>query len=227
MRRHLNTTGRPCHCCRWRWLLRVAALCLAVLTWRYWVPRLGEFLVRDDACGDDAEYMVLLMGEPSSRPYGAAQFLLTHPGLSILIAHPKDDELVRMGIWPNEQILTRQLLEKYGVAPNRIIDLGEKIVGNTREEVEVFKNYLMGRSPRPKSVVLMTSWYHSRRAAWTFARALEGTGVSVCSRPAFWRDLTPDRWYEQELGLIEVCNEYIKSLRYAVIYGLLGRDRGT
>ena len=60
-----------------------------------------------------------------------------------------------------------------------------------------------------KSICLVTSCYHSRRAARTFRGILpEGCALAVEPEiPAWWRERP---WWQHDLGLLIVCTEYAK-----------------
>lgn len=61
-----------------------------------------------------------------------------------------------------------------------------------------------------RSILLVTSPYHTRRAHWLFSRLLAGTGIHVGVYPsaAFYMDY--DRWWSNRYGRSAVLGEYAK-----------------
>jgi uncharacterized SAM-binding protein YcdF (DUF218 family) len=69
---------------------------------------------------------------------------------------------------------------------------------------------------RIRSVVVVTSPYHQRRAFWTARRTLRG--VEVRSRPAEPAGWKPDGWWKTRWGRRIVVGEYVK-LAYYILRG--------
>jgi uncharacterized SAM-binding protein YcdF (DUF218 family) len=71
-----------------------------------------------------------------------------------------------------------------------------------------------------KSVLLVTSAYHSRRALWTFERFLAGKDVYIGIEHAPTGEQTPGPrfWWLSRKGWQMVAGEYVKSLVYWAYY---------
>jgi uncharacterized SAM-binding protein YcdF (DUF218 family) len=70
-----------------------------------------------------------------------------------------------------------------------------------------------------KSLLVVTSPYHSRRALWVFRRILSGEGVAVGIEPVATGDQSPvpERWWLSRQGWNSVAPEYVKFPYYFFI----------
>jgi uncharacterized SAM-binding protein YcdF (DUF218 family) len=104
-------------------------------------------------------------------------------------------------------------LIKAGV-PQESIRLVPGVANSTREEALVIKDYVANQGLR--SVIIVTSSYHSRRALRTVRQAFAGTATTVGLEPcstspsAFWW-LRPEGWRT-------VGSEFVKLVYYWVQY---------
>jgi uncharacterized SAM-binding protein YcdF (DUF218 family) len=106
----------------------------------------------------------------------------------------------------------RQVALGLGV-PAEVIRM-EQVSRSTRESMLAVREILAEEGIRTLAVV--TSPYHQRRAAWTAKRALPG--IEIVSRPAdpsFWR---PADWWKTRPGRRIVVGEYAK-LAYYMLRG--------
>jgi uncharacterized SAM-binding protein YcdF (DUF218 family) len=107
-------------------------------------------------------------------------------------------------------------LQRSGVAPDRIEVLPAE-VSNTYDEAVVIRDYALAHGLR--SILVVTSAYHSRRALWTLRRAFQGSGVEVGlyavapgqQMPA------PASWWWHPFGWRVVALEYVKLLYYVLL----------
>jgi uncharacterized SAM-binding protein YcdF (DUF218 family) len=109
-------------------------------------------------------------------------------------------------------------LVRLGVSKDRI-----RVVALTREgtlgEALACRDFL--QTIHARSILIVTTPYHTRRAYSVFVHELRGTGISVgvqpatrfsAARPAFWWAAPFDRWY--------VTYEWTASVYYALRYGI-------
>lgn len=106
-------------------------------------------------------------------------------------------------------------LTKQGVPAERI-RIVPGVAASTQSEAVIVKDYAASQGLR--SILIITSAYHSRRALGTFRKTFEGTGVviglessSSASPAAFWW-LRPSGWRD-------VAGEYVKLIYYRFVYG--------
>lgn len=91
--------------------------------------------------------------------------------------------------------------------------------GSTREEALALREYAETRGLR--SLLVVTSGYHTRRANWTFERAFAGSPVGVRLAAVTPGGQTPARavWWLRPLGWRTVALEYPKLIYYRLRYG--------
>jgi uncharacterized SAM-binding protein YcdF (DUF218 family) len=88
----------------------------------------------------------------------------------------------------------------------------EQVSRSTRESMVAVQPILAREGIRTLAVV--TSPYHQRRAAWTARRAL--SGVEIVSRPADPAAWRPAGWWKTRSGRKIVVGEYLKTVYYVV-----------
>ena len=68
--------------------------------------------------------------------------------------------------------------------------------------------------------VVVTSAYHTRRAAMAFCRVWAPMGLQVSTYAAEGRGFEPERWSQDDGAREMVVLEYVKLAAYALRYGL-------
>jgi uncharacterized SAM-binding protein YcdF (DUF218 family) len=136
-----------------KWFLRTALVLLLVagvlfaVAWFY-----PEKFLCVDSGAVKADVIVVLGGGQHERPVRAAELFQKRVAPRVLISGAGDDEI------------NRQLLLQNGV-PDKAIEIEGKSM-TTHENAEFTVARL--RAENVHSVILVTSWYHSRRALKTF-----------------------------------------------------------
>ena len=128
----------------------------------------------------------------------------------VVLMRLTDDPLLE-GIYRNETDVTVRVLQRLGV-PRSAIDVysvGDG-VSSTTDEADILGRVL--RQNRNRSVIVVTSWYHTRRARWALRRALGGTPVSIAMAGAPTRGYDVRSWWRAEDGVLAVFEEYLKFL---------------
>jgi uncharacterized SAM-binding protein YcdF (DUF218 family) len=105
-----------------------------------------------------------------------------------------------------------------GGVPAERIEIIWRPVGSTYEEAARLREYAGERGLR--SLAVVTSAYHARRARWTFGQALRGGGVAVeVEGVAPGRQSpAPAAWWLHRLGWQMVAGEYLKLVYYRLAY---------
>lgn len=108
-------------------------------------------------------------------------------------------------------------LEHQGVAAESI-EVMDGEVTSTIDEANGFRKLALSRGW--KSVLVVTSRYHTRRALRTFERTLEGTGIAVgITAPDAGDRMPPAKtWWLTRKGWVYVGGEYLKSVYYWLFY---------
>jgi uncharacterized SAM-binding protein YcdF (DUF218 family) len=147
-----------------------------------------------------AGVIIVLGGGSHERPLRAAELFMEKAAPRIIISGAGDDEI------------NRQLLLKAGVPVAAIQVEGKS--HTTRENAEFTIKLL--RAEKIPSAILVTSWYHSRRALKTFAHV--APDITFYSRPSYFA-FARDDW--KKLGIIKRMHlEFLKLPGYWVRYGV-------
>jgi len=104
-----------------------------------------------------------------------------------------------------------------GVLPDAITVLPGVVTGTEQEAVALAGEI----DARPiRSVLIVTSGYHTRRALWTFERVLAQKGVEIGIEHAPMNELSPQprTWWLSVRGWQDVAGEYVKMAAYWAYY---------
>ena len=196
--------------------------CLFFLGWIFLAPLLANFLIVENSI-EKAEAILVLGGSSTyiERNREAAEAYKN--GVASKIFLTNDGE---KGRWsPAEQKnptfaeLAKRELIRQGV-PEEAIEILPEIVEGTNYEADVFAKTAQER--QMKSVLLVTSAYHSRRTLWTFERAVIKNNLSVelglqTPLPGL-QTPTPWTWWLSRKGWSVVGGEYVKMPYYWLFY---------
>ena len=180
---------------KWLFLLALLVTALVALAWFY--PE--KFLCVDSGKGVSADVIVVL-GGGAERPVRAAELFHAHAAPRILLTGEGDDEI------------NRQILLAHGV-PAAAIEVERKST-STHENAEFSLKIL--RAENIHSVILVTSWYHSRRSLKTFQHS--APELKFYSRPAYYGFASKD-WKKTGVGK-RLRLEFLKLPAYWVRYGV-------
>jgi uncharacterized SAM-binding protein YcdF (DUF218 family) len=200
-------------------LLRLLAVSLVVWFLLAWVAA-EALVVRADLPRADA--LLVLSGSSNyvERARWAAR--LYREGRAPLILLTDDGE---QGGWStleqrNPFFVERaaEELNREGVPADKI-EVLPGVVSSTYEEAATLRAYAASHGLR--SVLVVTSAYHSRRALWTLRRVLEGSNVAVGvdAPPAGVAESpAPATWWTRPRGWQMVACEYPKIVYYHLRY---------
>jgi len=109
----------------------------------------------------------------------------------------------------------RNNLLVFGV-PAEQIEVIPQPVTNTYDEAEVLREYAVAHGLR--SLLIVTSAYHARRALWTLNRVFAGTGIEIGLQSIESGEQTPSpfTWWLHFRGWRMVVGEYVKNVYYRV-----------
>ncbi|MFZ0828927.1 MAG: YdcF family protein [Verrucomicrobiia bacterium] len=147
-----------------------------------------------------ADVLVLLGGGSHERSERTAELFKEHVAPRIIISGAGDGEI------------NRHLLVAAGV-PANVIEM-ENQSKTTRENAQFTVPLL--REQNLKRVILVTSWYHSRRALACFRH--DAPEIMFFSRPSYFASARAD-WSHNRIGN-RVRLEFVKLLGYWVRYGV-------
>jgi len=157
-------------------------------------------LLTIDSGSTSAGAIVVLGGDPVGRPVRAAELFAA--GAAPLVVVSGD------GDWGDVELM----LEKHGV-PEKCIVVENK--SKTTKENAEFSVALL-RLKGITNAIIVTSWYHSRRALNCFRKA--APQMQFYSHPCY-AGLNRAEWSQNGVGY-HIKVEYIKLLGYWVCYGV-------
>jgi uncharacterized SAM-binding protein YcdF (DUF218 family) len=112
----------------------------------------------------------------------------------------------------------RDELIKQGVPPAQI-RVAPGVADGTHEEALIIRDYAVAQGLR--SILIVTSAYHSRRALRSLRQTFAGAGTTLGIEPAptGWQTPAPAFWWLHYKGWESVAGEYVKLIYYWLKYG--------
>jgi uncharacterized SAM-binding protein YcdF (DUF218 family) len=183
-----------------KWILRgVLALGVAFFATAIVAILLPQKILCIDSGAAKADVIVVLGGGAHERPERTAELFKERAAPRIIVSGFGDDEI------------SRRILTGAGV-PANVIQLESK--SRTTEENAEFTIKLL-REQKLKSAIVVTSWYHSRRALKTFEHF--APEIEFYSRPSYF-DYNRADWTRTFARRIYL--EYAKLPGYWIRYGV-------
>jgi uncharacterized SAM-binding protein YcdF (DUF218 family) len=78
----------------------------------------------------------------------------------------------------------------------------------------------LARRRKVQSIVVVTDWYHSRRALCSIRHHLAGSGIKISYDFPPSESYRPDNWWQSQSGRNQVLSELGKIMSYWLRYGL-------
>jgi uncharacterized SAM-binding protein YcdF (DUF218 family) len=181
----------------------------------------GRYLQHEDPL-QKSDAIFVLAGTRAERPLEAID-LYKEGYAPIVILSPGIEEnaevlLRTRGVrFPRQDELQREALVQSGIPPAAVLSTGG-FVDNTAQEANLLRAIVQARGWR--RVIIVTSKYHTRRTAFAFRRALEGTGAQVITRASRYDSSDPARWWRRRSDVRYALSEWQKLLAYRL--GLRG-----
>jgi uncharacterized SAM-binding protein YcdF (DUF218 family) len=198
----------------------LALLVLAVLTAVWLLYYGGRYLQHEDPLRK-SDAIFVLAGTRAERPLEAIE-LYKEGYAPIVIISPgivEDAEIVlrKRGVrFPLQDELQREALVQSGLPAAAVLTTGG-YVDNTAQEANLLRAIVQVRGWR--RVIIVTSKYHTRRAAFAFRRGLESTGAQVVMRASRYDSSDPARWWRHRSDLRFGLSEWEKLLAYRLGLG--------
>ncbi len=196
-------------------------LLIIILSYPYVLRSLGYFLVFEQEL-QKADVIVVLNGRDTERSLAAVDLYKGGYANLIILAQgskqPGCDEFwKRVGNKFDGKIFFQRAIEAMGIPENSFKVIGDG-VSSTYDEAKATKRFM--RQNGYKSILLVTSKWHSKRAYLTFKSALKNDGIKVTVHPSNYDTFNPDAWWKNEIDAEEVFGEYVRLTYYILSFRL-------
>jgi uncharacterized SAM-binding protein YcdF (DUF218 family) len=118
--------------------------------------------------------------------------------------------------FPSEVELQRDALVQLGIPPAALVATSG-YVDNTAQEANLLR--AMVKTHHWTRVIIVTSKFHTRRAAFAFRRGLEGTGAEVVMRATRYDIADPAHWWRNRADFRFASSEFQKLIVYRLGLG--------
>ena len=203
-------------------LRRILAVVLLVLIalGAYAFIHLGTFLATEDPL-TKGDVIFVLAGTEMTRPLEGADLYLEGYAprlvLSREVLEPAFAIIARRGATVSSQVeRARDVLISLSVPATAII-LPDRLHDNTAAEAITLRGLTQANHWR--TVIVVTSKFHLRRARFAMERELSGTGVRVLMRGSRYDDARPEQWWRQRGDIRDILSEVPKFAAYALGLG--------
>jgi uncharacterized SAM-binding protein YcdF (DUF218 family) len=196
--------------------LLIIILLLAILfSQQYVLKKIGYFLIFEQE-PQKADVIVVLNGRDTERSLTAVD--LYNKGYSNLIVmsigykQPGSDEFwKRVGGNFNGKVFFQRAIEAMGVPEESFRFIGNGVT-STYDEAVATKEFLKKNGYR--SILLVTSKWHSKRAYLTFRSALKNDEIKIVNHPSRYDAFRPDAWWKNRNDAEVVFDEYVRLIYY-------------
>jgi uncharacterized SAM-binding protein YcdF (DUF218 family) len=178
----------------------------------------SNFLIKQDPL-EKADLIVALSGSAYDRGNAAAD--LYKQGLAPRIICPGgnlEELFLILGDTIYESDMCKKNIIRNGVPEQSVTAIHYGT--STREEADTILSYC--NLHHVKKIIVVTTLFHTRRAASVYKNRFAKEGIAVIMRGAHSSEFDENLWWQNEYGLISLNNEYMKTLYY-----LIKRDHHT
>lgn len=190
------------------------------LSYEYLLSQLGHFLIFEQN-PQKADVIVVLNGRDTERSLAAVDlYNKGYANLIILARGSKqcgsDEFWKRVNKDFNSKIFFQQAIEAMGIPENSFKLIGNGI-NSTYDEAKATKRFL--KKNGYKSILLVTSKWHSKRAYLTFKSALKkDEKITITCYPSRYDTFDPNAWWKNENDAELVFYEYVRLIFYILTF---------
>jgi uncharacterized SAM-binding protein YcdF (DUF218 family) len=182
---------------------------------------MGRFLILEQR-PDKVDAIVVLNGRDTERSLAVVDLYKGGYAKLIILAQgskqPGCNEFwKRVSKNFDRKLFFQRAIEAMGIPENSFKLIGDG-VSSTYDEAKATKRFATENGY--KSVLLVTSKWHSKRAYLTFKSALKNDGINVIAYPSKYDTFNPDAWWKNEIDAEEVFGEYIRLIYYSFTFRL-------
>lgn len=205
----------------WKLLLFLFIAIYVVVTF-YSIPlltALGRYLIVEHE-PEKADVIVCLAGETIERSLAVVDAYRKGLAPYIFMAKtrkPDGFDYLKKSIknYPTDFDLFTSIMDGFHIPENAILSSEER-VDTTLDEVQLVHKFVLDKGF--KSVIVITSLTHSRRAWQTFKKVFKDDDIMVISLPSHYQLFNPKDWWRSRNYTRDVVFEYQKLLYYKIAY---------
>jgi uncharacterized SAM-binding protein YcdF (DUF218 family) len=182
----------------------------------------GRFLIYKKSVPVAGKVAIIpLMGSLPDRSLQAAELYHAVPEAQVVFVSPIEPNKVfldSLGLpVSHSAAVFRMALLRMGVPGSDIAYLRGP-ANSTQDEADLMARALK-RDGEVRSVVLVTSSYHSRRAYWIFRDRFKKAGLDITINvsPSRYTDFNPVMWWRRKNDASVVVTEWLKIIYYVLI----------
>lgn len=200
-----------------RWLrpffLLVLVAGLILLTASRWAPPLLTRYALDFRVNnpEKSDAICILLGDFRVRPLRAAE--LYHRGFAdqiLIVDFPED-----MLYGSLESQLAQVMTMRAGVPHEKLVLIRGKVT-STEEEARFYLKY--AQEHQLKSLLIVTSSFHTRRSRWIFQKVFAGSNIRLSYAAARQPFIDESNWFKTDEGLVTYFSETLKTIYYYFRY---------
>ena len=178
-------------------------------------PRAGHFLIINEPVRP-ADALVVLSGARVERWLEAVDLYKEGKARQIVLSsgiiEAAEIRLRESGVrFPSSAELIRSAMVEMGI-PDAAITIFPEAVDNTAHEAVVAHRIALERGW--KSLIVVTSAYHTRRTRFAFRREMNGSGIDVQVAGTRYDEARPDEWWKHRADFRYVISELQKLAAY-------------
>jgi uncharacterized SAM-binding protein YcdF (DUF218 family) len=180
---------------------------------------MGKYLVVEHPL-KKSDLLVCLSGSSIERGLEAAE--LYQKGLATTIFITREELPIgyealqkKGGNYPEERSLVIRLLQDMGVPRSACLS-SDRFVSSTFDEAKLLWD--ITREKGYKSLIVVTSPPHTRRAWLIFQKMFQKSSVRIAMKPSRYSNFKTDDWWKRRKYFRAVIFEYQKLIYYALKY---------
>jgi uncharacterized SAM-binding protein YcdF (DUF218 family) len=179
--------------------------------------QIGQFLVLEQS-PQKADAIVILNGRDTERSLAAVDlFKGGYSRFIVMAAASKqagsDEFWNRVGRNFRTKPFFQRAIEAMGIPEESYKLIGDGVT-STYDEALVTRKFVLERGYR--SILLVTSKWHSKRAYLTFRSAFRKEGIKIIVYPSKYDSFNPEKWWTRESDIEMILYEYIRLVYYVL-----------
>ncbi len=204
---------------RFRLVLVLLVLAAAALG-LYAFARLGQFLTKEDPLVK-ADAIFVLAGTRLVRPLEGAELYLEGYAPQLVLTRDVQEESAYDHVAQRGHTVARDVDQARDVFVSMGIPRDAIVIPDRRHDstaAEAITLRELATRHKWRRVIVVTSNYHLRRAAFAVRRELRGTGIEVTMRGSRYDSMRPEQWWTRRAEIRWVASELPKLVAY--VFGL-------